>query len=247
MLNWVRMNHVWSVPRPVLSTDVALIQEGMALVGVVEGGVVKVGRSTGATSGALARVEGVAMSPRRTFGQNLVGVTVTAPVGGGTVLLQNTTTNLTDIGAFLATTGVAVAVSTSAASSSNIQSTTDSTTGLTALTFDASLAGNTYNVYYNYPMSALVETGLYGNPYPGFAPSDILQQVGIIRIGNVSTNCFDPAANWYSSSNPAPLVKVIAGGLFTDSANAAAGFIPTNVSITGLPTPANPWLDLEIH
>jgi hypothetical protein len=218
----------------------------MAAVSAVEFGLMKVQPSQGATSGIGIRLEGIFMSPRRTFGITTSGVTVTAPAGGGTVLLPVTTLNLTDIGCFLTATGVQIAVTTSSASGTNVQSAYDSTTGLTSLTFDSSLAGNVYSVYYLYPMSPLVEQGIYGNTSPGFFASDVLMQSSIIKFGRVSTTNFDPAANWYTGTND-PGVKVVAGGIFTDTASSSAGFVATNADIVAFPTPATPWLTLELH
>ena len=246
MINWTKTKMIWAENRPVLSTALATLQEGAALVGAIEGGVLKCQPSTGATSGlAGSKLLGIAMSPRKTFSTNLNSTTVTAPAGGGTALLPVTVVSTSDVGVFLASSGVQIAATTSASSPTNVQVGTDSTTGLTSLTFDPSLAGNVYNVFFTYTMSAAVETGLFGNGSPGFYNTDLLAQVGMFKIGRVTVNNFDPQANWYSGTN-APSVKVIAGGLFTDSGNAAAGFVPSNVEIVTFPTPAFPWLELEI-
>jgi hypothetical protein len=188
------------------------------------------------------------MSPRRTFATNLQSVTVTTPAGGGTVLLPNTVVSNAKVGVYVASTGVQLTTSTSAASSSNVQVTTDSVTGLTALTFDATVyglgGGVVLNVFYTFTMAPAVEAALYGNPSPGFYNTDMLGRVGVIKVGRVFTNCFDPQANWYAGA--AATVKVIAGGLFTDAANGATGFVPNNATILSLPTPSDPWLGLEL-
>ena len=250
MINWTKTQQVWNVNRAVVSTQLSLIQEGMAAVAAIEGGVMKVQPSGGATSGIGSKLQGIFMSPRRTFATNLTSVTVTIPSGGGTVLLPNTTTNLTDIGVFNAAGGAQLTVTASAASSSNVQAAYDSVTGFTSLTFDSTgygLGGGTIlNVFYTYAMSPAVETGLFGNSSPGFYNTDLLGKVGLFKIGNVATNCYDPQANWYSGTND-PGVKVIAGGLFTDTGSSSAGFIPTNVDVVSLPTVGSPWLELEIH
>lgn len=247
MINWTRSRMVWSESRNVVAAQLPLIQEGMAAVSAMEGGVVKIAPSGGATSGIGARLEGVFMSPRRTLSNNTVGVTVTVPATSSyVVLLPNTVLSNADIGCFNASTGTAIAVTTNAASSTNVQAATDSTTGLTSLTFDSTLAGVTYSVFYSYAMSAMVELGLYGNGSPGFWASDMIGSVGIFKIGKIAINNFDPVANWYSGTN-VPGVKCIAGGLFTDSAASANGFVPPNVDIVALPTPPSPWLEIEIH
>ena len=103
-----------------------------------------------------------------------------------------------------------------------------------------------FNVFYQFAMAPIVEQGLFGNGSPGFFNTDILSKSAIFKIGTVSVNNFDPAANWYSGTND-PGVKVVAGGLFTDTGSSSAGFIPPNVDIVAFPTPASPWLEVEIH
>ena len=219
----------------------------MAAVSAMEGGVVKIAPSGGATAGIGARLEGIFMSPRRTLSNNTVGVTVTVPATSTyVVLLPNTVLSNADIGCFNASTGVQLAVTTDAASSTNVQAATDSTTGLTSLTFDSTHASVVFNVFYSYAMSAMTEISLYGNGSPGFWASDMLGSVGIFKIGKIALNNFDPVANWYSGTN-VPGVKCIAGGLFTDSASSANGFVPPNVDIVALPSPSSPWLEVEIH
>jgi hypothetical protein len=240
MINWTHTRHLYSVPRPVLAADLALVSEGQALVACIEAGVPKVKRSTGSTT---ERLFGISLAPRRSFTQNMKSEVLVVPTGGGTLLLSKTV--LGNIGAFNATTFAEVAVTSSDASSTNIQSGTDATTGLTSLTFDPSMAGLTFNVNYIYVMSPNEEQGVNGNPYPGFAPSDVLGQVGVFRIGQIWVNNIDPAANWYAAGNGQ--VKVIAGGLFTNSDNAATGFIPSNVDVISYPGAYSPWLGLEIH
>jgi hypothetical protein len=247
MILWSSTQILMSTSRDVLSTALSSIQEGMPAVSAIENSQMKVTFSSGATSGLAGKCVGIFMSPRRTFATNTSSVTITTPVGGGTLLLPVTVlSNI--VGVFVASTGTLLTSSTSAAGTTNIQVSTDATTGLTALTFDSTNyglgAGVVLNVFYNYAMSPAVEVSLYGNTSPGFFASDMLSSVGIIKLGRVSVNNFSPSANWYSGVN-APNPKGIAGGLFTDSGNAAAGFIATNIYIRNFPTPANPWLDLE--
>lgn len=242
MINYDKTNMVFATERQVQTVEIPLISSGMALVGVLEGGIGKVRRSTGATTDQFV---GIAMAPKRSFDLNTridqVVVPATAPY---VVLLTRTATG--SIGAYNNTTGVEITVSNAIASAINIQNGTDATTGLTNLTFDVSLAGQTFNIAYAYIPSTIEDTALWGNPYPGAAPSDVLGQTGVFRIGRIGVNNFDPLANWYSGVN-FPGVKIIAGGKFTDSGNAATGVIPTNVDIVEVPTSASPWLVLEIR
>ena len=249
MIDWTQTNHVWSTEHTVLSTQLSTIAEGMAIVSAVSpasssGGLAVVKASAGSTTQTLL---GVAMMPRRAT-TNLQMVTVTAPVGGGTVLLPNTVTG--SIGA-MNPAGALVTVSSSAASSSNIQSSTDSTTGLTALTFDATDAGysgGVFTVTYNYTMSTQETLARFGTYTPGPYPSDMIGQIGVFRQGRIAVNDLDPLANWMGAADAR--VKIIASGLWTSSdggSGSAAGIVPTNVDVISFPTPSYPWLVLEIH
>jgi hypothetical protein len=240
MISWTHTRHVWSVEAPVLNADLALVSEGQALVNCIEGGIPKVKRATGSTSERLA---GISMAPRRSFNQANKVDTLVVPAGGGTLLLTKTVTG--NVGVFNVSTLAQIAASSSAASSTNIQTSTDSVTGLTALTFDASMAGLTVTATYSYVTTPNEEMGLNGNPYPGIAPSDQLGQIGVFKIGTIWVNNFDPAANWYAAGTAA--VKVVAGGIFTNSDNSATGFVPTNVDVIKYPTSGQPWLGLNIH
>ena len=242
MIKWENTNHVYSQERLVLSTDLALVSEGQALVGCIEGGIPKVKRATGSTSEKLV---GIAMTPRRTFSTNAKTENLVGPAGGGTVLLSKTV--LGAIGVFRIDTYAQIASSASAASTTNVQTSTDATTGLTALTFDASFAGVAFQVNYLYTMNTSEEQGSYGNPYPGAAPSDLLGQIGVFRIGRIAVNNFDPTANWYSSGEGYGGVKVLAGGIFSNVDNSAAGFVPVNVEVEAFPTSGSPWLSLNIR
>ena len=244
MIDWTNTNHVFSEERPVGNNYVTTIQEGMAAESFIENGIVKLRPSQGTSSG---RLEGVLLCPRKPYTNNITGVQVTVPVGGGTVLLPNTVTG--SIGAFNSVNGASVAVSTSAASSSNIQSGTDSATGLTSLTFDSTGAsqggGTVLNVFYQYAMSTQDSVTRYGTQYPGFAPSDVLYQTGLFRIGRIFVNNFSQTADWYGSNNAQ--VKVLSGGIFSASNDPGTGYNPINVDVIQLPTPAYPWLGLSIH
>lgn len=242
MIKYEGTNHVWSVERPVVNAEVALISEGMALVSAVENGIAKVKRSSG---NSADRFQGVALAPRRTFASNAKTESVVVPAGGGAVLLSKTAASNV-IGAYRADTYAAVTVSAAAASASNIQYGTDATTGLTTLTFDSSFAGVTFIVSYNYTMSASEEQGLFGNAYAGFAPSDLLYQTGVFKIGRILVNNYDPQANWWGAAAGLG-VKIIANGIFTDASNSAPGVSPSNVEIFQLPSATSPWLGLEIR
>jgi hypothetical protein len=245
MINWTKTRMLWSEPALILPSQLSSIQEGMPLVSCMYQGQIAYQPAQGATTGiGSTKLAGIAMSPRRTFSDTNGAVTITAPAGGGIVSLPVTVLSNSDVGVFNSS-GTAMTVATSGSTgASTVVVTTDATTGLTDVNFDPSMAGSVFNVFYNYAMSPLVEQALFGNTSPGFFASDVLGAVGMFKIGRISLNNFDPAANWYAGTNTG--VKVIAGGLFTDFSNSAAGFNPTNVEIVQLPTPAYPWLEIIV-
>lgn len=248
-INWTHTNHVISGEYGVLAADQATLVAGMAVAPVFEasstldqnypGLIGKAKKTDGTTTDTLL---GVAIAPKKTGGTNLKIDQIVVPASPYVVLLSKTATGT--IGAFRNDTGAAITVSGSAASGSNIQSGTDSTTGLTSLTFDSSFAGVTFNIVFNYTMTALEDEFTFGESYPGWTQLDQLGKTGVLTNGRVATNNFSTTANWYTGA--VPKVKCIAGGLFTDSGS-GTGFVPTNVNIISLPTYLFPWLVLEIR
>lgn len=246
MINWTKTRMVYSEVAQIVPSQLATLQEGMPLVAALYQNKMYRQQSQGASTGIGIKLQGIAMSPRRTFGNTNGAVTITAPTGGGNVLLPVTVLANADVGVVNAA-GTAMTVATSGSTgASTVVVTTDSVTGFTQVNFDPTMAGTVFNVFYNFAMSPIVEQSLFGNTSPGFFGSDVLGIVGSIKIGRVCLNNFDPIANWYSGTND-PGVKVIAGGLFTDTGASAAGFVPTNVDIVTLPTAAFPWLEIDIH
>ncbi len=242
MIDWTQTNHVWSVERSILPASVSTIAEGQPLVSSVLNGLTYVTPSAGSTTQRLA---GICMMPRRAT-TNLTRVTVTAPTGAGTVLLPNTVA-AGGIGLYVASTYAQIAVSSSAASPTNVQSGTDSVTGLTSLTFDSTDAGypgGQFYAVYNYTMTTFEQIARFGTYSPGPFASDMLSQTGVFRIGRIAVNNFSPTANWWGAADSS--VKIIATGQFTDSGS-GTGYVPTNVDVVQFPTTSYPWLVLEIH
>lgn len=237
-----KTNMGYSVERDVLSSEVGSVFAGCALVTVLEKGIGKVKRSGGSTSDRLA---GICMSPVRNYSIGMKIEKIVVPASPYTVVLQRPISG-SAVGAFKDSDGTLVAVSASAASSSNIQKTIDSASGNGALVFDSSFAGETFNVVYPYVLSNVELQSRVGNPYPGFTQADVLGKTGVFKIGRIATDAYDPLANWYSGSN-FPNVKCIAGGLFTDQGNSATGVVPANVEIVEVPTLNSPWLVLDIQ
>lgn len=241
-INWQKTNMAFSQEHDVLAAEVGSVFAGCALVFALEGGVGKVKRAGGATTDRLA---GICMAPIRNYSIGTKIEQIVVPASPYTVVLQRPISG-SSVGAFKNTDGSLVAVSASAASTTNIQKTTDASTGNGALVFDSSFAGQTFNVVYPYVLSSVEVQAKIGNPYPGLSATDVLNKCGVFKIGRIATNAFDPLANWYSGTN-FPNVKIIAGGLFTDQANGATGVVPTNVTVVEVPTLGSPWLVLDIQ
>lgn len=250
MINWTHTNHAISGEYEVLAADLGSLSAGMAVAPVFEaggvfspnypGGVGKVKKTDGTTTDTLA---GVALAPKKSWGYNMKIEQIVVPASPYTVLLSKVASG--SIGASRADTGALVTVSGSAASSTNIQSGTDSATGLTSLVFDSSFAGVVFNISYKYATTTIEDEMLFGQPYPGWTQADQLGMTGVLTKGRVATNNFDPLADWYASG-AVPKLKCIAGGIFSSSAVSTAGFVPTNARIISKPTYLFPWLVIEL-
>ncbi len=254
-INWTLSNHAISFERNVATASQAALRSGMGLAGILEastsnldinypGMVGKVKYTDGTTTDVF---NGIAIAPKKEFLIDTFIDQVVVPASPYVVLLSHTTSNTALIGAFDLATNAMVTVSSSAASSTNIQYGTDAATGLTSLTFDSTHVGVTFNITYQYTMTLTQESVKYGDSYPGWTQLEQLGRTGVISNGIVATNCFDPLANWSVANTPK--VKCIANGLFTSADGggaSAAGFVPANVIVTAVPTFLVPWLVLEL-
>lgn len=235
MILWNRSTMALSAERDVIAAEAGLIEEGHALITAKEGGIGKVKRSTAGTGEFFT---GVAMGARRAF---TVGTKVEDIVGDtSAVLLKKAATG--SIGAFRKDTGAAITVSASAASTTNIQSGTDSATGQTTLTFHTDHDGVEFTVVYNYTMTSSEESIQVGDT-PGQFAVGILGKVGVFYAGIVYTDKISPTANWYAALNT---VKIVANGLFTDSGS-GTGTVLTNAEILAVPTSDVPYLGLRLR
>ena len=226
------------ISRNVIPAEVSTIFEGAAAVNKYDAANYRfgVGLSTGATTDVLS---GILMSPRKTFNTNIKVEKVTVASSSVAVVLSKVATG---ISALLLSTGAKVATTSGAASSTNIQTGTDATTGNTSLLFDASMVGSVFFVTYSYTMTTQDAAYAFGEQYGSQFPVDVTGKCGVIHSGEVWTNAIDPTASWAAS----PSVKVIAGGLLTNGGNAATGITPTNVEVIGLPTSDVPYLGIVI-
>lgn len=240
MINWAKTNIAYSVERKASAAEMPNVFAGCALADVLEGGFGKVKRA--GSSGD--RMSGVCMYPLRGITTNTRIDQIVVPASSPYVVVLPRLATST-IGASRNDTGALVTVSSSAASSTNIQSGTDSASGNSSLTFDSSFAGVTFNVAYSYTMSSVEALSLIGTPNPGQSVTDQLGWCGVAKIGRIATSAFDPLANWYTGAN-FPGVKVLSGGVFS-STDVSGGITPTGVEIVEVPTAASPWLVLDIN
>lgn len=217
MLSYLtRINIGGSITREVADNSPAL-QQGMALVSVIENGVGKVTQST-ATPGVFA---GIAYNQykntsRATEVEEFVAVGTTyklahAPEGGDTIVYDLT-----------------------AGSSGKGTLDTDSQT-LTTL-----ISGHSYKAVYAYIPSAIdvmsSRTSL-GQGIPGFQATDIVNAISVIVAGDVYTDYFDVTADW-STVTP----KAGENGLI-----ASTGSTINGVYVIGLPSVNAPVLGIYFN
>lgn len=217
MLSYLtRINIGGSITREVADNSPAL-QQGMALVSVIENGVGKVTQST-ATPGIFA---GIAYNQykntsRATEVEEFVAVGTTyklahAPEGGDTIVYDLT-----------------------AGSSGKGTLDSDSQT-LTTLT-----SGHSYKAVYAYIPSAIdvmsSRTSL-GQGIPGFQATDIVNAISVIVSGDVYTDYFDVTQDW-STVTP----KAGENGLI-----ASTGSTINNAYVVGLPSVNAPVLGIYFN
>lgn len=205
MLNLNKTTIVESIQYDVASNIIHL-EEGQALVSVLENGKMKVKPSTGASGEHFVGVS-IARAAMPTVAPRVEEVTIPAsgpytvnlarnPTGvvGATVLVDaNTRTNLTASGS---------------AGASNF-----SRSGQ-VMTFDSSFAGKKAIVRYSNDVSVKEATLLYG--FDAFVAVDLALApvIGVIREGIIYTSCYDPLVDW-DSIGGSTVLRLAADGRFT--------------------------------
>lgn len=202
-----------------VATGVNRMEEGMALVAVLENGKMKVKPATGAAGEHLVGVS-IARAAMPTIAPRIEDLVVPAtgpytvnlgrtPAGvvGATVLVNaSTRTNLTAAGA---------------------ADTTHFSRSGQVVTFDASFAGKTVQMRYSNDVSTKEATLLYG--FDAFVSVDLALApvIGVIREGIIYTSCYDPLVDWdaIGGSNK---VQLATGGIFTmNSGGQETSFVAT--------------------
>lgn len=222
--------------RPVeIAAGITSIQEGCALVYVLENGVNKMKPSTGAAGEFYAGVAlGNPVIPTRTNKIESIKVPATSPY---TVTLARAPLADPFIAVEAAGANPRVVLAKAGAASS-----TEYAISGSVVTLHSSFAGRTLTVMYPYSISyAEVIQGL-----PGFDASRVtdltsVPALGCIAVGEIYTDMFDPSVDWasFSSSNR---IKLAANGMFT------IGGSGTTIEgvVTALPTVTNGYLGMRI-
>jgi len=102
-------------------------------------------------------------------------------------------------------------------------------------------AGKTIRAYYRYSPTAVQAQMLQGDVLPGGDAGLILNQVGVIVAGDISTTEFDPSVNW----NGSLATLALGSGLFTLGGGGTT-LLP-NVRVIHRPTANEPWLGLSLN
>jgi hypothetical protein len=113
--------------------------------------------------------------------------------------------------------------------------------------------GFNWTAMYRYVYLPVDIASLIGNPLsPGVSAESWINSVAVLRSGYACTDCFCPDEAWSSLATDTGSanghLKVVAGGLFAPYGSSKAGFvIPMGfASIYQIPTPSDPWLQIEI-
>lgn len=237
MLDLNRCTIVESVPATLASTVLA-IEEGLALVNVLEGGYGRV-KPSNADSGEMFRGVALGNAGQSTNMKKYETFTVPAsspytvtlartPSADGVVVLNAAGANPRIV---LAKAGTASA--TEYAISGNV------------LTFHSSFAGRTGYMVYPTPMLATEASQLqYGsaNKFGGMDLS-IIPAIGLITTGEVFIDNYDPTSDWASWTTATP-VKLAANGVFTLGGSGAS---VTSIAVTKVPSAGDPWLGLYLN
>lgn len=221
-----------SFPIDVAST-VTSLEEGAALVTVMEGGIAKVVPATGA---ATEQFIGFAH-----FGAGIPSVVpaveeITVPsVGPYTVNLRHVP---------VANPGVIITNPRTVLVPGVAATATDYAITGSVITLHSSFAGKTVVVTYNYNIT-LAEATQAGFHFDTFRHYDLvaIPTIGVISSGIVYTDQYDPTVDWTAASGSNP-VKLSAGGKVTLG---GAGTAIPSVFVAEAPNPDNPFLGLHVN
>lgn len=237
MLDLNRCTIVESVPGTLAST-VMSIEEGLALVNVLEGGYGRVAPSTGA-SGEMFRGVALGNAGQSTQIKRYEKFTVPSnspytvtlsrtPIGDGVVVIEAGGSNPR-----------IVLLKASAASA------TEYAIAGNVITLHSSFAGRTGYVVYTSPMLATEAAQTQYGSANKFGTMDlsIIPAIGIITTGEVYIDNYDPTSDWASWTTATP-VKLSADGVFTLG---GSGSSIESIAVVKVPVAGDPWLGLYLN
>jgi hypothetical protein len=241
MLDFSRTRPTKIIERQLLST-VTLTQEGLAMQGVMEGGIMKV-RPTNGTANTI--FTGISFGERFAPPANapmLDAITVAAAAG----TLSRVCTGAADVSAWFADTGASltrVANPAAVDAAGKFCVNADNKT----LTFAAGDNGKAVVVSYRYELTVAQAQAMYGDAYPGPRAANMLGTCGVIVEGIVYTDQFDTAVNWAAidtRTSAETLVGVANGRI---SVNATGTDMDGFAFVYEAPTVGSPFLGLELR
>lgn len=209
------------------------IEEGVALVHTIEGGIGKVRPSVGGGSENFA---GIAMGRSATptvvpYIENL-----TVPSSGAYTVTLSKPMSGTAISVVAIAAGVRTALTAGAASNAGEYSISSG-----VITVNSSKAGNTLEVTYKYAISLQEAIMRYNFQQNGTHNVTDLGTIGVATTGIVFTDRFDVASNW-GSATAASSIYITADGIFTLTSSSNT---KVEVTIVSIPTSADSFLGLR--
>jgi len=223
--------------RPVaLASTVTNLEEGVAMVAILENGKEVVVPSTGV--GSTENFVGVSCFEVQDTRYAPFYQEITVPASSPyTVTLKRAPRNLpTDVGV-MQLDGTAFAYSASAPTASQW------TGSGNVLTFNSADAGKKLRVTGTYEPTAVEIQAIYGQSYPNSHPEQVVGVIGVwYETEYLLTTCFDPKSNWWGTS--AGPVYLGANGRFTLT---NTGTLLRHVTIYSAPNAQNGFLGLRMN
>lgn len=238
MLDLTRTRIKEAVERDLLST-VTVSQEGLAMQGVMEGGIMKARPSNATANSIFLGISwGERMAPPATLPM-MDAITVASAAGS----LSKVSTGTADIVVWRVDTGATLTRVASAPATGEYALDANNQ----ALVFNAAQNGVKVIAQYRYTPNVLEIQALYGDNYPGPRAVNTMLKVGIIQKGIVYTDQFDTTVNWATADTTvsAETMFGIANGRI--SLNATGCSLAGYANVIEAPTVGKPWLGIELY
>lgn len=218
-----------------IASGVTKLNEGAALVQVLENGEAKVKLSAGAANEIFA---GVSYSQLMTPDSAVDVRTYTVPATPFKITLPNKILDIAQVQIKKADGTVFTVDAGAPTGTTDVQG----ATGSDVLTFHSADEGASVTVTYRYALTVFQARALAGDGIPGIGnPVQASGSVGVIQDGTVYTDQFNPANDW-TAANVAD-IKTGANGYFVRGGSGAAvkGFV------VGTPTTDRPYLGIRFQ